>query len=440
VALKFEEWQRAVLTMNRDRIAMRCKQTLVIVSLWLGIGSLTLPFWMSAAYAQGETSNPAETVSHAVGTPLKAAQELFKQQKYREALDKLDEVPSANRTPNEIYAIERTRAAIATASGDDQLALKAYLAVVATGRLSADDQLKFIQSIGYLYFRQSDYAQSAAWLERFFKEGGVDAKSRELLVRSYYMNNDFQHAAAELQIDLDTAKQTGAAPTEEQLRVLINLAVKQNDKPAYVHALEQFVTYYPSKKYWTDLLTRLQTRADFSSRLALDFYRLKFSMRLMADASDYMNMAQLSMLAGFPTEAKKVMERGYQSTVLGVGPDSGKQKNLLDVVTKMAFEDSKSMDRSAGDEQKAKDGIGLINLGYAHVTLDQFDTGLAMMEKGIVTPGLKHVDDAKLHLATAYALAGRTERAIEAFKTVQGSDGSADLARYWALQLTHPIP
>jgi hypothetical protein len=419
--------------MNRAKI-------LAIALAWSAFGLAISSIGISTAYAEGAAPNPAETVRAEIGTPLKAVQELFAQKKYREALDKLNEMPSANRSPYEDYIVERTRAAIATASGDDKLALPAYLAVVASGRLPSDEQLKFIQAIGNLYFRKADYAQAAAWLERFFKEGGADAKAHDVLVRSYYLNNDFLHAAAELQIDLDHAEKTGMAPTEEQLRILISVAIKQNDNLAYIQALEKLVTYYPSKKYWSDLLNRLQARADFSSRLTLDFYRLKFSLGLMTNAGDYEDMAHLSMLAGFPTEAKKVMEAGYQATVLGMGPDSEKQKTLLNTAIKMASEDRKSLDKSAGETRKNTDGVALINLGYAYVTQDQFDTGLTLMEQGVGAPGLKRVDEAKLHLATAYALAGRTKQAIEAFQTVQGGDGSADLARYWMLQLTHPIP
>lgn len=397
---------------------------------------------MPVAYAEGEVeaSKPAETVSAEVGKPLQAAQDLFKQKKYQEALDKLNESEAAKKTPNEAYLIDRTRAVVAAASGNNKLTLESYLAIIASGRLSADEQLKFIQAVGNLYFREKDYAQAAIWTERYLKEGGIDPNAHDLLVRSYYLNDDFQHAAQELQIDLDAAEQSGNAPTVEQLRILISLAIKQNDKLAYVRALEKFVSYYPKKEYWIDLLNRLQSTSEFSPRLTLDVYRLKFSMGLMSNATDYTNMAELALLAGFSTEAKKVMEAGYQSGVLGVGVDKEKQKSLLGAITKKSAEDFKTIASTEEDVRKTQDGVGLINLGYVYVTTGQFDKGLAMMEQGLKAPGLKHANEAKLHLATAYAMAGRSPNAIQEFKTVQGNDGSAELARYWVLQLMHPLP
>ena len=49
--------------------------------------------------------------------------------------------------------------------------------------------------------------------------------------------------------------------------------------------------------------------------------------------------------------------------------------------------------------------------------------------------GLKYPDEARLHLGIAYANAGKKPEALAALKAVQGKDGSADLARYWILQL-----
>jgi hypothetical protein len=419
---------------------MNHKQYIAIALILSAFGSTVFPLGMSSAYGEGETAKPADTVSAEVGKPLQAAQELYKQKKYPEALDALNEASALKKTPYEAYVIDRTRAAVATASGDDKLKLESYQAVVASGRLAADEQLKFVQAISRLYYEKADYAQAIAWTERFLKEGGVDPQAHALLAQSYYLSNDFPHAAKELQIDLDAAEKAGAPPTDKQLRILISIATKQNDSAGYVRALEKFVTYYPKKEYWADLIYRLQTRPDFSPHLLLDVYRLKFSLGLLSKPAEYVDMAEMSILAGFPAEAKKVMEAGYKSGVLGAGGDAEKQKSVLNSATKKSADDLKAIAQTEADVRKNKDGSGLINLGYAFITMNQFDKGLAMMEQGVKAPGIKRAEEAKLHLATAYALAGRTQEAIAAFKTVQGNDGSADLAHYWVLQLTHPMP
>jgi hypothetical protein len=53
--------------------------------------------------------------------------------------------------------------------------------------------------------------------------------------------------------------------------------------------------------------------------------------------------------------------------------------------------------------------------------------------------GAKHPDDLKLHLGIAQAQAGKKPAALATLKSVKGSDGAADLARYWTLQINHPM-
>ena len=49
--------------------------------------------------------------------------------------------------------------------------------------------------------------------------------------------------------------------------------------------------------------------------------------------------------------------------------------------------------------------------------------------------GFKRPDHAKLQLAYAYHLAGQDQKAIQIYKTAQGTDGAASLARLWIIRL-----
>jgi len=45
--------------------------------------------------------------------------------------------------------------------------------------------------------------------------------------------------------------------------------------------------------------------------------------------------------------------------------------------------------------------------------------------------GFKRPDHAKMQLAYGYHLAGQNQKAIQVYRTVQGTDGAAALARLW---------
>ena len=68
-------------------------------------------------------------------------------------------------------------------------------------------------------------------------------------------------------------------------------------------------------------------------------------------------------------------------------------------------------------------------------TAGQSEKGLGLMEQGVKKGGLRRPEDAKLHLAIAYLAAGQKAKAIDAFKSVQGADGTADLARLWLIHV-----
>jgi hypothetical protein len=395
----------------------------------LGVGPL--------AYA---TTEQAATVRSEVGKPLQAAQELLKAKKYKEALAKVQEADGvAGKTPYEAFMIERIRGSIATASGDMAQAARSFEAILASGRLSAGDQVKFMQALGGLYYQLKDYPKAIVWFARYAQSGGDDPKIRAMLAQTYYLNNEFARAAKELQGQIHAEEKAGNKPSEDQLQLLANCAIKQNDKEGYTAALEKLVAYYPKKEYWADLLNRVQAKPGFADRLSLDVFRLKLALGQLNAAADYMEMSQLALQAGFPAEAQKIVEQGFKADALGAGADAARHKRLRDLAVKTAADDLKTMAQGEAEAGKSKEGIGLVNLGFAYVTAGQFDKGIGLMEQGIRKGGIKRIDDAKLHMALAYLWAGQKPNAIQMFKSVQGADGTADLAHYWVLQANHSM-
>jgi hypothetical protein len=394
------------------------------------------PLGMSLAHAQSEQKAPQETARPEIAKPLQEAQQLAQGGKVKEALAKLAETDAVpNKTPYESFMIDRMRGPIAAAAGEDKTAIKSLEVLVASERVPVADKLAFMPYLATLYFRQKDYPNAVTWSTRYLNEGGNDPKIRTLQIQSYYLSNDFTHAAQELRADIEAGEKAGKAPTEDQLKLLASAVQKQNDKAGYVEVLEKYITYYPKKEYWADLLGRVFAKPGFSERLQLDGYRLKQATGLFGAARDYTDMAELAMRAGFPAEAKNTLDQGFQSGVLGSGADAARHKRLRDAAAKAMADDEKTMAQGEADAKKSKDGTGLVNLGYAYVTAGQADKGIGMMEQGIRNGGIKYPEEAKLHLAVAYAKTGKKAEALQTLKTIKGSDGVADLAHYWTLHL-----
>lgn len=409
-----------------------------------GFGVLIPSFLITASIALAADQSQApetrgESVRPEVGNPLQAAQELIKAQKYKQALAKIQEADAAkDKTAYEVYVIDRLRGAAAAGAGDAEMAIKSFESAINSGRLSSSEKLKMMDALATLSYRRKDYASAIAWAARYGKEGGTGEDMHHLLIQAYYLNNDFANAEKELQSEVRADEATGRVPPEDRLQLLASCYLKQKDASGYAMTLEKLISYYPKKDYWADLVYRTETRAGFAPRLGLDVYRLKLALNIPITAGQFMEMAQLALQAGFPAEAKSFVDRGFASGALGSGAEVERERRLRDLATKSAAEDQKTLARDEAEAAAAKDGTALVNTGFAYVIGGQIEKGIDMMERGIRKGGLKHADDARLHLGIAYLRAGQKERAVQAFKSVQGTDGAADLARLWSIYARRP--
>lgn len=399
-----------------------------------GIAGWASAATLAATLLIGGGASAQETLRPEIGRPLQAAQEMIKGGRYREALAKVREAEAVGaRGANETYLIERMRMAAASGAGDAETAARSFEAISGSGKLASADKLRMIESIAGSYYRAQQYAKSMQWSQRYFKEGGTSSAIRTMLIQSQYLSGDYAGAARELTAEVQAAERGGNAPPEDRLKLLLNAASKQNDNNAYVFAMEKLVTYYPKKEYWADLLSRLQRKSSFSDRLSLDAYRLSLATGSMTAPADYMEMAQLALQADLPGEGKQVLDKGFASGVLGTGAQAERHKRLRDLVDKRLAEDKVAR---ADDERQAllaKSGDALVAVGMDLVYTGQAAKGVTLIQQGIAKGGLKRAEDAKLHLGIGQLVAGDKAKAQATFKAVQGTDGTAELARLWAL-------
>ncbi|HUL97815.1 MAG TPA: hypothetical protein VLT89_17525 [Usitatibacter sp.] len=384
-----------------------------------------------ALAAGGNLALAADTVRPEVGKPLQAAQALIKQHKAREAMGEIAKAEAVpNRTPFENQVIAQMKAAAASASGDNDATIRSNQALLDSGKVSGREATTLVQGIAVAYYNKKDYAEAAKWTQRYFKEGGSDPAMRTVLLQSYYLGNDCNAVSKMLNNGGSEEKHA----TEEELQILANCYLRQKDTGGYVAAIEKLVLYYPKKEYWTDLLSRVQKKPGFSDRLGIHVYRLKMATGNFGGTNDYMEMAQLALQAGFPAEAKVVVDKGYQAGALGTGPEAARHQRLRDLVARDLAESQKNRAAVERDSAAAKDGDDLVKIGANYAFEGKPDKGLPMMEAGIRKGGLKRPDDAKLLLGELQLQAGQRAKAAQTLRDVKGADGTADLARLWVLE------
>ncbi len=416
---------------------------LSIALIGAGFGLANIGFTPAALAAGNE-------VRKEVGTPLQAASKDIAAKNFKKALSDIEATDKVkDKTPQEVVLIEQTRGSAAQGAASQagatpaaneyyQTAIKSFEAVVASGTQSAAEQQRLLYTVAADYFQLKDYAKTLATLARYTKEGGAGPEAHQLLVQSYYYSGDFANAAKLVADDVKAVEKSGKSPTEDQLKLLRECYGNLKDNANVGAIMEKLVVYYPKPDYWNALLHNLLTKPGFSDRLQTDVGRLRLATGTLSKPEDYTELTQYALQDGVPGEAQTVMDKGTAAKQIGVstGLEADREKRLQALVTRTIDEDKKNLPKAEADAAGAKDGNALVAVGFDYVGYGQFDKGIPLMEQGFQKGSLKHPEDVKLHIAYAYFEAGKKDKAAAWFKQVQGTDGTADLARLWLLQLS----
>ncbi len=344
-----------------------------------------------------------------------------------------------DKTPYETYVLNRMKLSLGTSTGDDQMAIGALEAILASGKLPDADKGNFTQALATMYYNAKNYPKAIELYKQIQASGKSTDQINSALIRSYYLSGDYASALKAQEPVLQAVEQAGKTPTQEDLRLYASAANKVKDDAAYLRGLEKLAAYYPTDDFWTDLINRgIVRKPGFAEANYTDVLRLEFAAVKQMSPEAYTELAELALRDGFPSEAKKVVDAGFAAGVLGAGGNAAKDRQLRDRATKEAAADVKNIATGEANAAKAKAGTGLINLGWAYVTMDQFDKGIPFIQQGIAKGGLKSPDEAKLRLGMAYAKAGQKDKAIQTFQEVKAGGGLSDTAKYWILLLNHP--
>ena len=414
---------------------MMKKSPIALAALLLALGTATISVMPTVAQAQtSEEQKKKEVIRNEWSKPYTEIQKLIGDKQYAEALEKINGLSAAeNKTAYETFFLSRTKAVIASGTGNTALLAKCFEEMIASEFLTNEEKVKYSEAMSGTYYNEKKYADSQVWVKRYLALGGKDPVMQDLEVQNYYFTDDYASAAAAVRKQIEADEKANRVPGQTRLRLLHGASMKMKDIEGSTYALEMLVKYHPQKEYWADLLFRLPNKTGFNERLRLDWYRLLLATDNLEDANMFVEMAEIALLAGLPLEAKQVTEAGFKANMLGTGVNAAKHKALLARANKQAADDAKTLDAGEAAAKAAKTGLAMVNMGFNFVVNDQSERGIALIEQGIAKGGLKSVDEAKLRLGQAYLKAGNKAKAAEVLKSIQANDGGADLARYWLM-------
>ena len=377
----------------------------------------------------------AQAVRPEVGKPLQQAGDLLKSGKAKDALAKVREADAVSgKTPAEQLMIDRMKGAAAQRAGDNATAIQAFEAVYNSGKLAGAEQAQVAESLAFSYSQQKDWPRAGQWAQKAQAAGSTSPQLKQLLAYVQSQSGDYSAIAKEAQAAVAAAEAAGRKPEEGDLLRLADAQQRTGNVAGRTGTLDKLLAYYPKKDYWAIFLGQLPRKSGFSDRFSLDVLRLKLATGTLTKTDDFMEMAQLSLQAGLPTEGRAVIDKGFASGVLGTGAEAERHKRLRDLAVKQEGELKAAIDKDVQEASAAKNGNALVQVGYALASMGQYDKGIALIEQGIAKGSLKRPEDAKLRLGLALLQSGKHKaKAVQTLRSVQGADGAADLGRLWSV-------
>lgn len=401
--------------------------------------ALTLAAWTGAAALAADAPAAAASqpgVSAAFAAPFNAAQDMLKAGNGVGALAKLKEVAALpNLTPYEQYLMVRVRAPAEYAVNDVNAAAADFESLLSNDQLPAADRVVLLKALASIQYTAEQWPKAAVSLQRYVDAGGDDPQLKELLPQVQYMNKDFANAAKGLKVQVDAVYAAGSVPPERTLRLLASAYSQSDNDAGYLATLERLAVAYPKNlDYWKELVARVAHTEKFSDHLHVDNYRLKTQLLGSVADGERLNYAALADHAGYPEEAKRVLDEAFASSHPFTGQDLAEATKLRAAVNKSVASDKAQESINLNAARAAKDGNALLSLGLLKVVDGDAAGGLDLMQQGIAKGGLRNPEEARLHLGYAQIKAGRDADALKTFQSItSGANGLVPMAHVWAL-------
>jgi tetratricopeptide (TPR) repeat protein len=390
------------------------------LSLWIG----ALGLCAGSVLAQG-------TLRNEVIKPLAAAQEAIKNNQNDQALGLLrDALAVPQLTANEKNMISRTQAVAALRAQKWKLATEALESLVTSADVPQADKRPLLESLINASLQLKDDARVVKWARQYLQDGGANPAVHLALVQALAASG--QHAEvvgvmqAKIRMDASTAKK----PPEPELRTLALSYRQLKDDAGYMNTLKLLLSNYPSKPYWAEVLGRMSQQAGLNTRLELDLYRLLEQTDNMEDAAEYVEMASLALKAGLPSEAVRVITKGFAAGVLGQGAEAAAHAKLRTDAQKKVQEDDALF---AQLEKSAKDGASWAAVGDVHFSRQNWLAANEAYAKAIELGGLRREHEVRLHAAISLVQADQKGAARQQLALVSGDATAVELAALWAI-------
>jgi tetratricopeptide (TPR) repeat protein len=379
-------------------------------------GAALLP---AAAVAQ-------QTVSQAVGKPLKDAQTAIGRKQWDTAQKAIRAAQAVQpRSAFEDYKINELQLYVYLQQGRNADAAKLLEQQMASGQMPAGERTQRSKTLAQLHFRAGNFGKAIQVANDYLKAVPGDREMQMMVAQGYYQQKNYKGA-----ISAAERLARGGQPSEDLLQLILRSNYELGDKDGTAKALEQLLKYYPTPQTWKSLLKTYfnQAKGD-DEKLAL--YRLSQDVGALEKSSDYFDMAEALIVEGFPAEGRRVIESGVAAKAFTPEEENRVQRTLASAEKELAKQ-SAATAAAAKSVAAGTSGEDMYQAGRLYFGQGNYPKAVDALRKALAKGGVSNADDANMLLGIALARTNRNSDANKAFTQVKNPK-LAEIARVWAL-------
>lgn len=326
------------------------------------------------------------------------------------------------------YVIGQFKLQIGIGLNNEAMQADAIDTLLASGGAEASELPALYRNQGALALRASppNIAKAEAAFAKVIELNPTDTDAMVNLAKIKSDARKPGEALALLDRAIDAKKAAGQPVDESWYKYGLKLAYDTKLGPQAVKFSRGLVSAYPSKENWRDALLVYRDYGNLDAAGKLDLLRLMRASKSLAGERDWYDYADTVNNAGFPGEAKAVLDEGVALHM--IDPKKQAFAELLRISGGRLAADRASLSTDAARALASGTGSAVLKMGDAYYGYGDYAKA-AEFYRAAMTKGGVDAGTAQLRLGMALAMGGDRPGAEAAFHAVTGA--KSDLAGYW---------
>lgn len=296
-----------------------------------------------------------------------------------------------------------------------EMALETFEKILTIENLRIEVQQRAMMALGQLYMGEERFEEAIEAYNRWRETSEEEHENVFLgLANSYYNLAKYNEAIPYLIQHMEMLE-AQARTIARNIYGLLNLMyIELEDYTDAERITKQMVVLFDEPADWRNL-SAIYGYLD-NDKLRIETLSLTFAKGYMANASEYINLAQSLAGAEAPFQGAKVLEKGFQD---GVVEENEENLQRLVQLYLLSSEYELALVPAMKAAELGETGASYDQLGYIYYMMHDYANSVDSIQKAIERGGLENLGDAQLFLARALVELDQFEAATVAARRAQ---------------------